>query len=825
MSLFRLTRIVFLCFICSTSAVAAADPRIDFGLAQLRAVLPAGVAVVTATADLGRAEAYSLEVAGKTVRTTGHDPAGILYGCLDLAQRIRENHGKLPDHLAVRERPALSMRGTCILLMKLGLYDYPVTPQEFPFFYDKQMWTDYLDFLAENRFNYIAFWNGHPFDYFVKLDKYPEAQSGLSPELLQKNHDMLMWLGTEAQKRNIWLMFQFYNIHTSPDFARAHDLPLHGNSAPTPLLTDYTGYCIEKFVKEFPSVGLYICPGERLGVQYTDAWINDVIFAAVRRTGKHPPIMIRAWGIDLPHMRKVAGHYEPLYTERKYNVEMLASDHVDPENLDWSKMTGQHVVNVHCIANLEPFRWSPPSYIQRCIQSSINEGGATGLHLYPRKAWRWPYGCDISPASQVQWERDWLWFEAWGRYAWNPNRERADEKQYWTARLTQHFGDRPTADAVLACYESAADVLPGLQRLIWLGNDNHSVLSAGITLPQLLSAPGAPFLKDLGAVRIPDYLAALRKGEQPSGATPVDFFAERLRTAESALQHAQAALASKKSDETASLASDASAVVLVARFYLHKLEAAVAFDAWQPGTGSLKPLQEAAGHLRASLDDYRQLTALTGKTYESISDVPMWRPIGGFDKCPFHWRDLLPYFEEEYATFAANLAAVKAHPERVREAPLQVTPAAITPTRADQPLGRVEPGGLIYTDRDYTFGKTLPAELVGLPTIRFCNDVAKVGPCPVGFRCDGPVRVFVAFNREHGTWSPPPADWRRFTSGYTVANIETEICWKDFPAGEHELRFDRGTFVIVGFAQADAHLPALRPGTAKREFLRGRLAR
>ena len=145
----------------------------------------------------------------------------------------------------------------------------PSRPRSFPSSTTK-LWTEYLDFLAENRFNYIAFWNGHPFDYLVKLPKYPEAQDGMEPGLLERNHEMLLWLAEEAQKRNIWLMFQFYNIHTSVYFQKAHNLPAW-NPKPTPLLTDYTSYCIERFVSEFPSVGLYICPGEALQLEYTDS--------------------------------------------------------------------------------------------------------------------------------------------------------------------------------------------------------------------------------------------------------------------------------------------------------------------------------------------------------------------------------------------------------------------------------------------------------------------------------------------------------------------------------------------------------------------------
>jgi hypothetical protein len=200
-------------------------------------------------------------------------------------------------------------------------------------------------------------------------------------------------------------------------------------------LTDYTAYAIERFVSEFPGIGLYICPGEALNLECTDSWITNVNFPAVKRTGKTPPIMVRAWAIHLPHMKKVVGHYTPLYTERKFNVEMLASTVIDPENAAWAKLSGNHVVNIHCEANLEPYRWSSPTFIQKCIRSSLATGG-TGLHVYPRKVWRWPYGCDRGTQPELQWDRDQMWFEAWSRYAWNPSLDPARETEYWVRRLS-----------------------------------------------------------------------------------------------------------------------------------------------------------------------------------------------------------------------------------------------------------------------------------------------------------------------------------------------------------------------------------------------------
>jgi hypothetical protein len=482
----------------------------------------------------------------------------------------------------------------------------------------------------------------------VKLPKYPEAQAGMEPGLLERNHEMLLWLAGEAQKRNIWLMFQFYNIHTSVYFQKAHGLPAW-NSKPTPLLTDYTSYCIERFVGEFPSVGLYVCPGEALDLEYTDTWIKDVILPAVRRTGKTPPIMVRAWAIDLPHMKKLEGSYPRLYTERKFNVEVIAGTQVDPRNREWAKITGDNVVNIHCMANLEPFRWSPPSFIQNCVQSSIRDGGATGLHLYPRKAWRWPYGCDRGDAQELQWRRDWMWFPTWARYAWNPDRDPADERVYWTARLAERYG-ADAAPHLLRALEDSADVLPGIQRLVWLDDSNHTLVASGITLAQLAKVRGIPFLPMPGVVRIPDWIEALKHAQPVKGQSPLDFLSDRVAQSESALRRAQlgAQAATANKAEAERIETDIRAVALVAKFYRDKLQAAAAKALFDGGIDKPHNRQAWINLLRDSVNDFRLLTDLTKNTYDSMSDVPAWYPIQKLP-CPYHWTDLLPIYERELA--------------------------------------------------------------------------------------------------------------------------------------------------------------------------------
>jgi hypothetical protein len=236
-----------------------------------------------------------------------------------------------------------------------------------------------------------------------------------------------------------------------------------------------------------------------------------------------------------------------------------------------------------------------------------------------------------------------MWFESWGRYAWNANRDGEEERRYWLGRLSQEYG-AAAARHVLAYYETVADVLPAIQRLIWLGNDNHTIVSAGILLEQLEKARGIPFLPLPGLTRIPQFLENLRAGKKAEGETPLDLLSAKLAEAEKALGEAKlaAAGATRREDDARRMESDARAVRLVARFYVDKMKAA---EARARGNRA-----EFVAWMEASVKDFRELTALTQRSYESLSDVPAWNPVRFKpDICPYHWSDVLPYLEKELA--------------------------------------------------------------------------------------------------------------------------------------------------------------------------------
>ncbi len=368
--------------------------------------------------------------------TSGGD-SGTLYGCLELAKRIRES-GNLPvlGIANFKDAPAMTLRGTCIGMQKTYLlpgrhvYEYPITPQLFPWFYDKQMWAQYLDFLVENRMNTLYLWSGHPFASLVRLKDYPYAVE-VPDDVFQQNQEMYHWLSAECDKRGIWLIQMFYNIIVSKPFAQTNGISTQ-LSAPTPLTADYTRKSIAAFVKEYPNVSLLVCLGEALkGSANQIEWETNVIFPGVLEGMKEaglkeePPVIFRDHAFDpyavLPPAYRA---YTNLYTQTKYNGESLTT--WEPRGKDqaaqlWEAKQGPHMVNIHLLSNLEPFRYGDVSFIQKCVQASRDRLGATGLHLYPLSYWNWPYSPDATTPPLLQWHRDWIWFEAWSRYEWNPD--------------------------------------------------------------------------------------------------------------------------------------------------------------------------------------------------------------------------------------------------------------------------------------------------------------------------------------------------------------------------------------------------------------------
>jgi hypothetical protein len=679
-----------------------AAPRVRFGAAKIAAALQAlnisvnsyragDRQIVVLTPSEAKIENEGFLIAtnriGGNLRVVSRDDSGALYGCLELAKRIREG-GALPSQIYFHDAPAMKLRGACVGMQKpyilpgRQVYEYPYTPELFPWFYDKKLWTEYLDFLAANRMNTLYLWSGHPFASLVRLKDYPDAVE-VPDNVFAQNVEMFRWLATECDRRGIWLVQMFYNIFLPKPLADKNHVSTQ-LAAPTPLASDYTRKSIAEFVKQYPNVGLLVCLGEALqGTSNQIAWATQTILPGVldgmKAAGlkEQPPVVIRTHAMNpeaiMPAYFQV---YSNLFTETKYNGESLTT--YEPRgksaqtHRDMAKL-GPHLVNIHILSNLEPFRYGATEFIRKSVLASRDRLGASGIHLYPLSYWNWPYSPDIANPPLKQWERDWIWFEAWARYAWNPDVNTNEDRAYWVSRLAKFYGcNTNAAGKILDAYNDAGEVAPMLIRRFGITEGNRQTLSLGMTLDQLVNPQKYGAIEDLWLSQAPpgerldEFVRKERNKEPHVGETPESIIHDTCEFA----TRAQGDLAAVESqvtrnrDEFKRLFNDTGCLVDLAIFYATKVRAAEAvLGDGVAGTGPDR--RTAEEWMQMSVEIFKRLSGRTEDSYHfansmqtSHRKIPFVGAVNGVGT-NYHWSQVLPLYQKELNDFRATVAKIK----------------------------------------------------------------------------------------------------------------------------------------------------------------------
>jgi len=833
----------------SAGIVAPADAsvRVRYGIQRLEKSLAADAPRITVRIDrdLAAAESFSIKRGPDgEITLRGADDTGLLYGCLELA-RLASRPAGIPSELNVAESPTMVLRGPCIGMQKTyylpgrKVYEYPYTPEEFPFFYDKAYWTEYLDHLADLRFNTLYLWNGHPFASLVRLPEYPEAVE-VGDEVFTRNVEMFRWLTAECDRRGIWLVQQFYSILISKPLAEKHglDSQLH---AWNDLAADYTRKSIAAFVREFPHVGLMPCLGEALQEQKAQTrWMTEVILPGVKDGMKaaglttEPPVVLRTHATDatqvMPEALKV---YRNLYTEAKFNGESLTT--WEPRGVrqelhqTMSRVGSTHIANVHILANLEPFRYGATEFIQKSVLAMRDRLGARGLHLYPLFYWDWPVSPDIATPALKQWERDWIWFEAWARYAWNPDRDPAGERAYWTARLAEHYGPA-AAEKILEAYNASGECAPRILRRYGITEGNRQTMALGMTLDQLVRPEKYREFPELWesqsppGERLKEFAERAWKKQPHEGETPVSINAEvedYSARAVAAIDEA-APLVTKNRDEFARLRNDILAIRAMSRNYVAKTEAALAVLRYGYSK-DLADMERAETLLAESLKHFRALAALTKDAYKAANSMQTAQrrvPVpGGKDgkAANYHWTQLLPIYEQELADFHAQVAALKDPASAKGRTHSPLTPAKWRLLTPGLSTYTVQVGNTAFPDSSATFTAVAP-EFEGLQGIGIRRD----NTLPVVFETEEPARVLIGyFNATGPEWRKPPtletdatAAERGGAEPFIVDAAKIEglpsitVHAFDYPAGRHTLEVrDTGAYLILGIVKGPPQLP------------------
>ena len=793
-------------------------------------------------------EGFKINRIRNNINITAHDDSGILYGCLFLADKVKEQ-GLIPETLDMEDHPQMVLRGTCVgiqkptLLPDRGTYEYPYTPENFPWLYDKSLWIKYLDMMVENRYNSLYLWNGHPFSSLVKLKEYPEALE-VSEETFKKNEEIYKFLTEEADKRGIWVIQMFYNIILPKPFADKRGLATQDRNRPiTPIIADYTQKSIAAFVAKYPNVGLLVTLGEAMeGTGQMDIdWFTKTILPGVKDglklIGKtdEPPVVLRAHDTDAPAVMKVAlPIYKNLYTMAKYNGEALTT--YTPRGT-WadlhrslSRIGTVQIENVHILANLEPFRYSSPDFIQKSVQAMHSVYEANGLHLYPQASyWDWPYTADKTDKRLLQLDRDWMWYKAWARYSWNANRTKTEEQAYWSKSLSDEYGsDQKSALNIIKAYEETGEISPKLLRRYGITDGNRQTLTLGMLMTQLIN----PFRYGLFTLlydseapegeMIIDYAQKEWNRQVHIGETPVQIaneVEEHGRQAVAAINVANIGV-SKNKEEFNRLKNDIYAYDAMARFYAEKVRASLHILRFKY-SNDIVDLEKAIPFLEQSVKAYAELTDLTVNTYlyaNSMQTKQRKIPMRGVDATFIHWKEMLPVYQKELDIFKSHVKALKTNDLDALTAikPLENEPVKwLSPTESYT----LKVGEKLFSDDTLSI-KLADPQLLGLKALRFNKQQQLKNGTILKFEANEPVKVLVAYFKDKASdkLGPPILENDASANDFGQSEIKIANALMDsssalvnihtftFKKGINTLTLGKGAVLVLGFMADKAPL-------------------
>jgi hypothetical protein len=441
---------------------------------------------------------------------------------------------------------------------------------------------------------------------------------------------------------------------------------------------------ISEFVKQYPNVGLLVCLGEALrGLENQVQWTVETILPGVLNgmkeasLVKEPPVIIRAHATDpnvvLPEALKI---YHNLFTMAKYNGESLTT--WEPRgvrqqvHLAMSHLGSTHLVNVHILANLEPFRYGAPRFIKQCVQAARDRLGARGIHLYPLSYWNWPFSPDKTDVPLKQYERDWIWYEAWARYSWNPEIPESEDRAYWVMRLAEIYGSKQAAEKILDAYNDSGECAPRILRRFGITEGNRQTMSLGMTLDELTNPERySPFpelweSQSPPGERLQEFVNKEWNKQPHEGETPPQIINEVLDYSQKAVAAIDAAASNvtRHREEFERLRNDIHCIRTMSLCYADKARAAMSVLRYG-FSKDLADMMQAQDYLAKSFESFQKLTSLTEKAYRfansmqtSQRKIPFPGGAGGVAK-NYHWVELVALYKKELDDFKIKVEQLR----------------------------------------------------------------------------------------------------------------------------------------------------------------------
>ena len=622
-------------------------------------------------------EAYSILPEGRKITITGGDERGIIYGSFSLAEELR-NGIPLNKIKAKSESANLPFRAIKFNLPWDSYREGYAMELHTATCRDVKFWEEFLDIMAENRFNALTLWNLHPFTFMIKPKNFPEA-SPFTDQEMKEWQNLYKSIFRMAKERGIDSYIVNWNIYVSPEFSKAHNVAMdnldhniHAKGDTSEIVKRYTRESVTQVLEEYPGLsGIGFTHGEamwEMTPQQRQDWFKETILEGMRLANRKSKLIHRvplsankalggstsvdAEKITREAMEELDFLEGPIWAEIKFN---WSHAHSSPEliKVHGGKLNDTYFkpepknYKIAWMARNEDFfclRWGVPGFIREHIATNTQsyvDGYFLGSETYiPAK----DYFTKIDAAVDWQYafQRQWLFYKLWGRLLYNP----ATPDEVFRNAFVQRYGKEATN--LLEAYALASKTplrlassfdftwdftlySEGFSALNYHRNSNGEVESRVeyISIDRRINQPSA----DPDIISVKDYVNKLSLG-----GSFADDKITPLALAQMLEEDSRKALALVKdirTDDNPSLmyeVADVKAWANLGLYFAENLKGAVALQSYRT-VGGEEQKQKAVKYLENALAFWDKVVDITLPIYK---DMPLAH-YRGDDNRRFHW--------------------------------------------------------------------------------------------------------------------------------------------------------------------------------------------
>lgn len=430
------------------------------------------------TAVPASAESFAIHRTENEILVLGRDAVGAMYGAFEVAEVVRRT-GSVAAVADAVQQPFLAFRGVNQFLHEEALQD----PNSW--FYQEAFWEGYFALLARSRHNVLDLHAGYGlvqtnfpniFPYFISLDEFPGQCVGRAAAA--RNLAMLNRIIGIGKRHGVNVALMNYTVQGRKNEARG-ELFAGFNG---PRLAHYTFLASRALLRACPDLWMY---GFRIGESgQPEDFFQKTYLAAVADSGFRGKLFTRSWLAIRKNVETIKqGFPGDFYIEVKYNGEQLGLPYqaiTSPTRFDpsysYEAYTNEPrgfklVYQVRANGTLRIFHWGDPDYVARIVRSCRLLGDAAGYSVEPMTAY-YPMTDRYHPADghhyfQWTWQRDWFWYELWGRLAYDPGLAPG----VFSAMFEQRFGK--AGESLFPLVATASQVVPLIMSAITLGPDHR----------------------------------------------------------------------------------------------------------------------------------------------------------------------------------------------------------------------------------------------------------------------------------------------------------------------------------------------------------------